>query len=264
MKIPNWLIVEEYSEYEKTGKEYLRSHDFSLFCYCPELYNDKQLGRLTDQDRPDLALGRAGHTLILEGAKKFQKLYHVGGEINTKTGKPFSHGTKKQNAYIEENGIEKPLIFPSEAKIMGKCRVSVLTHEKIKEFLSTGIAETTVRTEYKGVKLQVRIDWFNGVYLLDLKTTKDLDKFKFDARKYNYEMQAFYYHKTVLIATGLYYPICVFAVEKKHPFRSGYWLISDDRYESLEIEFDQQIDKLKECRARNIWPTGFEEARYFD
>ena len=56
---------------------------------CPALYHKKKLGLIEDEDRPAYLIGRALHTLALEGRERFEAEYAVGGPINPKTGEVY-------------------------------------------------------------------------------------------------------------------------------------------------------------------------------
>ena len=64
------------------------------FCRSPLLYHRKQIGLIADEDRPAYLLGRAAHTLILEGRPRFDEQYAVGGPVNPKTGNVYGSNTK--------------------------------------------------------------------------------------------------------------------------------------------------------------------------
>src|SRR5689334_9738409 len=90
----SFLICEPASAYHAQASEFLSSHALADFRRCPLLYRQKQLGQVQDEDRPAYLIGRAVHTLALEGDAAFDAQYVVGGPINPKTGQPFGAGTK--------------------------------------------------------------------------------------------------------------------------------------------------------------------------
>ena len=80
--------------YHAKAVDFLGSHRLADFRRCPLLYHWKQTGLTKDEDRPAYQIGRAAHTLILEGRQKFLAEYAIGGPINEKTGQPFGTTTK--------------------------------------------------------------------------------------------------------------------------------------------------------------------------
>ena len=73
------LTCEPADVYHARAADHLTSHQLADFRKCPLLYRNKQLGLIEDEDRPAYRLGRAAHTLILEGRDRFEARYAVGG-----------------------------------------------------------------------------------------------------------------------------------------------------------------------------------------
>ncbi|NLF17831.1 MAG: hypothetical protein GX595_11330, partial [Lentisphaerae bacterium] len=94
MNRPAFLIAERAEVYHARAGDFLSSHLLADFRRCPELFHRKQLGLIPDEDSPAYALGRAAHTLILEGPEAFAAEYAVGGPVNPRTGLPFGRATK--------------------------------------------------------------------------------------------------------------------------------------------------------------------------
>ena len=85
MNRPSFLIREDAEAYHAQTQGCLTSHRLADFRRCPELYHREQLGLIEDRDTPAYALGRAAHTLILEGREVFERQYAVGGPVNPRT-----------------------------------------------------------------------------------------------------------------------------------------------------------------------------------
>ena len=93
------LLQKEPAEtYHAQAARYLSSHQRSLFRECPLHYRKRQLGRSVDEDSPAYVVGRAAHSLILEGREAYDSEFAVGGSINPKTNAPFGPNTK---AFVE-------------------------------------------------------------------------------------------------------------------------------------------------------------------
>lgn len=133
------------------------------------------------------------------------------------------------------------------------------------ELISDGLAEGVVRAEYCGLPSQIRIDWFNPYKgIVDLKTCDDLTWFESDARRYNYHHQMAFYQSVLKEATDRYVPVYIIAIEKKEPFRCGVWKVTDICLANARSDNEQAIESLKQCRADNNWPTGYEHLRMLD
>jgi len=103
-----FLIHEPFEEYQEKAGRYLTSHQLADFRKCPLLYHRKRIGLVADADRPAYLLGRAAHTLILEGRQRFNEQYVVGGPITPKTGAVYGSNTKAFAEWAEAQG--KPVL----------------------------------------------------------------------------------------------------------------------------------------------------------
>jgi hypothetical protein len=72
----------------------LSSHQLGDFRKRPALYCKKKLELVPDEDRPAYQIGRALHTLVLEGGDKFEAEYALGGPLDPKADEKFSPATK--------------------------------------------------------------------------------------------------------------------------------------------------------------------------
>jgi hypothetical protein len=88
------VFREPAERYHASAKEFLSSHALAEFRRCPLLYRRRRLGLIPDRDSTAYQLGRAAHTLILEGREAYEQGYAIGGPVNPRTGQPFAAGTK--------------------------------------------------------------------------------------------------------------------------------------------------------------------------
>jgi len=129
------------------------------FRRCPLLYRKKKLGVIEDQDRPAYLVGRALHTLALEGREAFAEQYAVEGPVNPKTGQPYGSNTKAFARWAAEQG--RPVLTLEQFDLIEQMAESVEQHELAEELLSDGIPEAVVRADYCGLPCQARMDWFD-------------------------------------------------------------------------------------------------------
>jgi len=61
------VVRESDAQYREQSGKSLTSHQLGDFRRCPLLYRKKKLGLVKDEDRPAYLIGRALHTLVLEG-----------------------------------------------------------------------------------------------------------------------------------------------------------------------------------------------------
>ena len=272
MNRPPYLIDIPADEYHAATKrnEYTTSHRLNLYRRCPKLYKKTIDGEIVEGDTATFLLGRATHTLILEGAEAFKSEYMVSdGPENPKTGKPYG---KTAQAYVSWAAAqEKPVISSEDFGLIETMGEAVRAHEVAAELLSDGVAEATVRVSWNGEPVQARIDWLDtdrGV-ICDLKTCDDLDKFRYNIRDFGYVTQmAFYAHALELAGyAGPRLKAYLIAVEKREPYRVGVFEISaptldDGNFASPGAKYgagnDFLINALKTSRQTDFWPTLFE------
>ena len=262
------LIREPAETYHAQTAEYLSSHRLADFRRCPLLYHWKQTGLAKDEDKPAYLIGRAAHTLILEGRAKFLAEYAIGGPINEKTGQPYGTTTKAFAEWAATQG--KPVLTEEQAKLVEQMAAGVLAHELARQLLAKGVAEAVVRAPWHAVPCQIRMDYLSdmaGAALADLKTADDLTWFEADARRYGYPHQLAFYRAVLAAAAGLdprEIPVHLIAVEKQMPFRCGVWRMGEDVLAVAQRENESAVKRLRECRESGFWPTGYESVRCFD
>ena len=264
MHIPSCFIhvpAEEYHADARAGK-FLSSHLLGDFRRSPALYHKKVTGEIPPSDSPALALGRAAHTLILEGRAAFDEEFRVSnGPLNPKTGEAYGRLTKAYREWADEQ--TRAVVSERDFGFLVKLQKSVWLHKAASELLTEGFAEGVVRRGYRGVPCQIRCDWMCPAGLVDLKTCDSLDYFEGAARALGYVHQMAFYRAILREATGETLPVHFIAVEKSEPLRCGVWRLADAVLDEAERQNESAIARLLECRRTDTWPTGFEEVRLF-
>lgn len=259
----SFLIRESAEVYHAQAARFLSSHQLAEFRRNPLLFRKKELGLVREEDRPAYLIGRAAHTLILEGREAFDQGYALGGPINPKTGEPFGSRTKAFMDWAEAQG--KPVLTDEQVALIESMHAAVFTHEHAAALLSDGVPEGVVRSEYCGVACQARFDWFSSARgVVDLKTCDNLDWLQMDARTYGYAHQTSFYRSLLTCVSGVVVPVHLIAVEKREPFRCGVWRLSEEVLGLAQKENEEGIERLKTCRERDNYPTGYEDIRVFD
>jgi len=79
---------------------------------------------------------------------------------------------------------------------------SIAKHAEAQKLLHHGVAERVLRSDFDGIPVQSRLDWFTEIgeipIIVDLKTNSDLDSFEYDARKLMYGVQFAFYQQILL------------------------------------------------------------------
>lgn len=259
------LIREPADVYHAKSKKNLSSHALADFRRCPALYRKKQFGLISKHDSAAFQLGRAAHTLILEGRERFEREYAVGGPINPKTGQPFGSNTKAFAQWANHRG--KPVLTDSDAALIEQMAASVHQHLFARELLCDGVAEGVVRCQCVGHACQGRIDWINPLPdrgIVDLKTCATIDTFEHDFRTFEYAHQLAFYRAIVRCVTGISAPVHIIAIEKREPFRCGVWQVLSAVLDEAQRENTEAMHELARCRETGVWPTRFESLRLID
>lgn len=258
------LEREPEAEYHAKAGQYLSSHLLADFRKSPYLYDKRVRGCITEKTLAAFVTGRAAHVRILEGQAEYHRRFAIGGPINKQTNKPFGADTKAFREWAEKEG--KPGIHYEDAELIENLAEGVSMNSQAIEFLSDGVAEGVVRAEYCSLPCQSRLDWVHSRYgIMDLKTTDNVDYFQPDGRRYGYAYQmAFYRAMLAQVLGGTLVPVYLIAVEKKEPYRCGVWRMCPDVLAQAQKENEAAIGRLKACRKKGLWPTGYEEIRVFD
>jgi len=258
------LIREPAEVYHAKAKENLSSHALADFRRCPLLFRRKEQGLIPDRDSAAFVIGRAAHTLILEGRERFEAEYAVGGPVNPRTGQPFGSGTKAFAGWAERIG--KPVLADADAALIEQMASSVREHLFARELLREGVAEGVVRCEYAGHACQSRIDWINPLPdrgIVDLKTCDRLDSFESDIDAFGYVYQLAFYRTLVERACRASLAVHIVAVEKREPFCCGVWQIAEAALDQAQRENESAMAELTRCRETGVWPTRFESLRLY-
>jgi len=274
------LQDEPFAVYLANRERYLTSHQLMDFVRCPRLYYLKKTGALTTDPNKvsaEMILGSAAHKLILEGRQEFDRHYAVGAPVNPKTGKEYGRDTQAFAKWEEEQRREKgatiEFITTDQWYVVSSMADAVAKHAEAQKLLRTGVAERVLRSDFLGISVQSRLDWFTEIddvpVIVDLKTCSDLDSFEYDARKFLYGVQFAFYQQILLhsvfdkFETDVAVPAKVYAiaVEKREPFRCGVFEVPDFILASFNTRLNSAIESLKECQSAGEYPTLYETVR---
>lgn len=260
-----FLIREPADVYHARAKDFLSAHSLGEFRRCPLLYRKKELGLVPERDTTAYLVGRAAHTLTLEGRKRYEREYAVGGPINPKTGRPFGSQTKAFAEWAERQS--KPVLADAHAALVEQMAAAVKGHLFARELFAEGVAEGVVRCDYAGQRCQARIDWINPISdrgIVDLKTADELDSFEMAIRAFGYLYQVAFYRALVAQVSGHALPVYIVAVEKREPFRCGVWQVAPDALDEAQRENEEAMADLQRCRETGDWFTRYESLRLIE
>lgn len=174
------LLREDSHYYGKFGKQFLSNSDIIT------LLNDPKKFRVEKPMTKAMLIGRYFHTAMLE-PEKIDSVEYWTIEAS-------SRNTKK---YKEELlHYKRPLMMLTKEK--DDINIAISTMKNNIEFYDAiyddnNEFEVPVIHEFMGVKWKGKADIVGSNMLIDLKTTSNIKDFKYSARKYNYDSQAFLY-----------------------------------------------------------------------
>ena len=174
------LLKEDEHYYGDVGKKYISASDIKTLNETPNLFRQPR------EENVNFLLGRYFHTLMLEPEKL--------GDFNICEAS--TRNTKIYKEYFQENGIsllqkEVDLLHELKEVISKKDVVQELIYSEGNEF------EIPAVKEIHGVQFKGKADVVNhqNELVIDLKTTADISRFKWSARDYYYNSQAWIYRE---------------------------------------------------------------------
>jgi hypothetical protein len=192
--------------YSGVGKNYLSNSDIGAL-----LYNPSQYG-VPKEKTPAMLAGSYFHTFILE-PEKLKNFVSV--DCSTRT-------TNIYKEALSSSGTDMLLLQKEvdDCERMAKALMGNLTfYDMIRD--SSNSYEVPAIGEIGGIQWKGKSDIVGDEILIDLKTTANLDDFKFSARKYNYDSQAYIYNQ-------LFGKPMVFIAVEKDSCRTGLFECSDE------------------------------------
>lgn len=231
----------------------------------PARYFARITGKIPGKECHAFRIGRAVHKLILEGECAYKASFAIGGPFNLRTGRSFGPDTKAFQNWVCENRLDpRRVITFSEAYDIACMRESVRRHKGAVELLGNGWPERSVEVEYSGLPCQARLDWLTpDNAIVDVKTTRCMDDFEAEARRYGYLHQFAFYREIAAAAGAENVRMAAVVVEKKAPFRVCVWQFPESVLAPYIAANRETLARLLHCRETGSWPSGFEQGRTF-
>lgn len=172
------LLKDDKEYYGGIGKNYLSNSDIGTL-----LNNPKDFGK-SREDNKAFMDGRYFHQLILEPDKAKNLLYV---DASTRT-------TKIYKDFCEENNVPFCMLKKEKEEIEDLVKVINGNIAFFEELYKKGNQyEIPAIAEIQGMMWKGKADIVTDNAIIDLKTTSDIDKFKWNAKKYNYDSQCYIY-----------------------------------------------------------------------
>ena len=208
-----------YGDY---GKQFLSNSDINILLKNPKLLHEEK------QRTTAMVVGGYFHTAILEPDKLKRFKIIDSSTRNTKKYKEMSDG----EICLLQHEVDK-IELMTEAIMDNKICGSLImgTDGKLNDFEVPGV------TEIFGNKWKGKADIVNHEeqLVIDLKTTSDIDRFRWSASKFNYDSQAYIY-------SNLFGYEMLFMVIDKETHQIGLFDCSPDFYKSGEEKVRKATD----------------------
>ena len=222
--------------YGPFGKKYLSNSDIGTL-----LTNPLALGK-QQAARPAFLVGGYFHTAILEPDKLSKFKIIEATTRNTKVYKEISGG----ELCLLQHEVDTIELMTEKMLANDICKG--LIRDSNTEYETPGI------TELEGQLWKGKADIINHneKLIIDLKTTADLNKFRYSAAKYNYDSQAYIYSK-------LFGYEMIFIVIDKNTHQIGIFDCSPEFYERGK----DKVERAVQAYELFYKSEGFDPAQYF-
>ena len=172
------LLRDDNQYYSGIGKNYLSNSDIGTL-----LENPKEFGK-SREDNKAFAEGRYFHQSILE-PEKIKDVLFV--DVSTRT-------TKEYKEFCIANKIPFCLLKKEIDEVKGLVKIINGNIAFFEEIYKDGNQfEVPAVGEIQGMMWKGKADIVTNDCIIDLKTTSDIQKFKWNAKKYNYDSQCYIY-----------------------------------------------------------------------
>ena len=174
------LLRDDVEYYKGVGKQYLSNSDIGVL-----LSNPQDFGK-DREDSKAFMDGRYFHQLILEPDRAKEML---SVDVSTRT-------TKEYKAFCEDNNIPFCMLKKEQDEIQGLVNIingNIAFYDEI--YKAGNLYETPAVGEIQGMMWKGKADIVTDDFVIDLKTTSDIHKFKWSAKAYNYDSQCYIYQE---------------------------------------------------------------------
>jgi len=164
--------------YSGIGKNYLSNSDIAIL-----LSNPREFGK-PREDNKSFAEGRYFHQLLIE-PEKSESVPFV--DVSTRS-------TKEYKAYCETHNLPFVLLKKEVDEIQNLASIIRGNIQFFDDIYASGNEyEVPAVGQIKDMMWKGKADIVGKDFIIDLKTTSDIQKFKWSAKSYNYDSQCFIY-----------------------------------------------------------------------
>lgn len=228
-------LKDDNEYYNGLGRQYLSNSDIGTL-----LKNPRDFGKKLE-DSKEFAMGRYFHQLFLEPEKANEWDF-----IDVA-----SRNTKKYKEYVEElrqsSNRERNFALLEKEKVEVERWVDAMkTNLDFFDYINDSKNKYEVPNikEIGGETWKGKADIVGEDFIYDLKTTSNINDFKWNSRKYNYDSQAYIYQE-------LFGKPMVFLVIDKTSLMMGFFSVSDESLERGRQKVERAIEIYRKFYGDN-------------
>jgi hypothetical protein len=225
------LILEEQAidddfYYGYLGKAALSSSSLKQLLQSPKTYH--YLQKYAQQDTKSLLIGKLFHWAILE-PHKMDEVHVV--DVQSRNAKAFKEAKEEHSMVITKKEEEE----------IRRLQDAMLRNEKVLSYLKGAQFEVPCVDMLGGYAFRAKADIIQDGHIIDLKSTTDLNAFRYSARKYGYDVQCYLYCNLFDIPYQNFH----FAAIDKGSLDIGVYHVSEEFYLAGREKVQQALERYK-------------------
>jgi len=223
------ILTQMYDDefyYGHLGQHALSSSSLKMILKSPKTYRNVTKYGDPNSDSPALAQGKLVHWMILE-PHKVDELHFVDAS------------TKNTKVYKEAKAEYGEVFLTKEKSAAERIADAVLRNEAALKLINKSEFEVPAIEMIEGLPFRAKADILKGDTIIDLKTSADLNTFRYSADKYGYDLQAYMYKRMFNVKDFK------FLVVDKGSTDIGIFETSDDFIKRGEEKFFQAVENYK-------------------
>lgn len=214
------MLRHDADYYGEFGKQFLSNSDLKTL-----RENPREFGKQREDSKAFIE-GRYFHTAILEPTKL--------PDIPVSDAK--SRNSNAYKEFLSSRGIDVALLMPEVMALEAMIK-NLKANTRIKDMIYAegNKYEEPAIGEILGHMFKGKADIVTDQYVIDIKTTGDIDRFKYSARDYGYDTQAYIYQK-------LFGKPLIFIAMDKKSHKIGVYYPQETFLEKAEAKIKQSLD----------------------
>ena len=233
------IAKDDEQYYGYLGKAALSSSSIKMLLQSPKTYHYVTTYG-GDNNSKALLIGKLFHLAVLE-PHKMDEVRVVDVQ---------SRATK---AFKEAVAAGGEVITSKEEKDIRRLQDAMLRNEKVLSYLKGADFEIPRVDELNGMPFRAKADILQGNHIIDLKTTSDLNAFKYSAYKYGYDIQCYIYCNLFGVPPENFHFVAI----DKGSLDIGVYHCSEEFYDSGKKRTQKGIELYKKFFVDGIDLDGY-------